>query len=211
MRPTVPVPFVVATLTAVLAGCGGSSSDAKDPAADSGRSTASAAPTVDPATVCPPKLARGDDPDGHGFGAQEDAQEQPTLPAPERAWTCRYDPVDSAQTQGGGTELAWVLHGRAAAVAAPELSALDDALQQVVPFADGSRVCTADLGPRWMVVYPGDDGLVGVVVDDYGCREVRLTDDPAATPPGEGEGDGTVPGVLDGGADVLTALGLGRG
>ncbi|GAA1809738.1 hypothetical protein GCM10009795_063900 [Nocardioides hankookensis] len=205
MRPTVLLPFVAA-LTAVLAGCGGSSSEAHDP----GAGPAATSPSVDPDTVCPPKLARGDDPDGHGFGTQEDAREHPQLPAPGQAWTCRYDPVESAQTPDGGTELNWVLHGPADAVAKPELAALTDALGQVAPFEDGDRMCTADLGPRWMVVYPGDDGLVGVVVDDYGCREVRLTDDPATMAPGAGEGDGTVPGVLDGGTAVLTAVGVGR-
>ena len=193
----------LAAITLVLTGCGGSD---PEKAADPPPSTAS----VEPDQVCPAKLARSDDPEENGFGTQEDATERPSLPSPQQAWTCQYDAVDAAQTADGGTEWAWVLHGTATEVTEAELPALTDALAQVVPFPDGDRMCTDDLGPRWLVVYPGSEGLVGVVVDDYGCREVRLTDDPASTPPGEAERDGTVPGVLDGGSEVLTALGLGR-
>ena len=213
MRRVILLPLAAATLAAVLAGCGGSAPDPADPVADPGGPASPAAsrtPSVDPADVCPPKLARTADPDGQAFGPQEDAQDQPTLPAPAQAWTCRYGAVGAAQTAEGSTEWAWVLHGRPAEVAEPELTALAEALGQVAPFADADRACTDDLGPRWMVVYPGSNGLIGVVVDDYGCREVRLTDDPASTPPGAGERDGTVPGVLDGGTEVLTALGIGR-
>jgi hypothetical protein len=53
-------------------------------------------------------------------------------------------------------------------------------------------------------------GRTGVIVDDYGCRDVRLTDNPHTTPPGADDQDGTVGGVLDGGAAILEALGVGR-
>jgi hypothetical protein len=49
-----------------------------------------------------------------------------------------------------------------------------------------------------------------VVVDGYGCRDVRLTADPHATPPGADDQHGTVGGVLDGGPAVLDAVGVGR-
>ena len=61
-----------------------------------------------------------------------------------------------------------------------------------------------------MVAYSHDGDLTGVVVDDYGCRDVRLTDNPHTTPPGAFDQDGTVGGVLDGGAAVLDALGASR-
>jgi hypothetical protein len=57
-------------------------------------------------------------------------------------------------------------------------------------------------------VYTHDGDLTGVVIDDYGCRNVRLTDNPHTTPPGADDQDGTVGGVLNGGAAVLDALGL---
>ena len=57
-----------------------------------------------------------------------------------------------------------------------------------------------------MVVYAHDGDLTGVVVDDYGCRTVRLTDKPHATPPGADRQEGTVGGTLDGGRAILAAL-----
>lgn len=61
-----------------------------------------------------------------------------------------------------------------------------------------------------MVVYSHAGDLTGVVVDDYGCRDVRLTDNPHVTPPGAGDRDGTVGGILDGGTAILHAHGVGR-
>jgi hypothetical protein len=61
-----------------------------------------------------------------------------------------------------------------------------------------------------MVVYNHDGDLTAVVVDDYGCRDARLTDNPHVTAPGADHQDGTVGGVLDGGAAILDALELGR-
>lgn len=61
-----------------------------------------------------------------------------------------------------------------------------------------------------MVAYSHDGDLTGVVVDDYGCRDVRLTDNPHTTPPGADNQVGTVGGVLDDGTAILDALGMGR-
>ena len=52
--------------------------------------------------------------------------------------------------------------------------------------------------------------LTGVVVDDYGCRDVRLSDDPHTTAPGADDQDGAVGGVLAGGTAILDAVGVGR-
>ena len=64
------------------------------------------------------------------------------------------------------------------------------------------RVCTEELGPRWMLVLSRSGDLTGVVVDGYGCRDVRLTDEPFTTVAGEG----AVEGVLTGPADLLPLL-----
>lgn len=57
-----------------------------------------------------------------------------------------------------------------------------------------------------MVVYSFEGDLTGVVVDDFGCRDVRLTDDPHDTAPGADGQEGTVGGVFGDGQVILKAL-----
>lgn len=57
-----------------------------------------------------------------------------------------------------------------------------------------------------MLVYATGRDLTGVVVDDFGCGDVSLTDDPFTTPPGAATQDGTVAGVLTGTDELLPAL-----
>jgi len=132
---------------------------------------------------CPRRLPLGDDPSGHGFGTEDPAEETPTLLEPQKAWVCAYQPMDAGTTSDRGATYRWHRVGRPDPVAAADLTGLRDALDDLVP-ADAEQACTADLGPRWMVVYSHDGDLTGVVVDDYGCRDVRLTDNPHVTPPG---------------------------
>lgn len=194
--------------TAVLALTGCDLPLASTPTADS--------PKVRPSELtdaggrpCPQELPLGDDPSGHGFGTEEIADELPTLLEPQEAWVCQYNPFDAGTPPNGGTTHGWRRAGQPTPVAAADLPDLQAALDDLAP-AERSRACTADLGPRWMVVYSHDGDLTGVVVDDYGCRDVRLTDNPHTTPPGADDQDGTVGGVLDGGAAILEALGVGR-
>ena len=158
---------------------------------------------------CPEELPVSDDPSGHGFGTEEVADELPTLLEPQEAWACRYRPVDAGSLPDGGTTSGWRRAGRPEPVTTADLPRLQAALDGLAP-AERGRVCTADLGPRWMVVYSHDGDLTGAVVDDYGCRDVRLTDSPHTTSPGADGQDGTVRGVLDGGAAILDALRVGR-
>jgi hypothetical protein len=169
-------------------------------------------PTVRPSELtdadgrpCPQELQIGDDPSGHGFGVEEPAKELPSLLEAQEAWVCGYNLVDHP----GGTSAGWERTGQPEPVAAGDLPDLQAALNDLALVEPGQN-CTADLGPRWMVVYAHDGDLTGVVVDDYGCRHVRLTDNPHSTPPGADEQNGTAGGVLDGGRAVLDALGLGR-
>lgn len=159
---------------------------------------------------CPQELPIGDDPSGHGFGTEESADERPTLLAPQEAWICQYDAFDDGTTASSGAIYGWRRAGRPEPVAATDLPNLQHALDNLAPADRSRRGCTADLGPRWMVVYSHDGDLTGVVVDDYGCGDVRLTDNPATTPPGADNQDGTVGGVFDGGAAILDVLGVGR-
>ncbi|WP_068107036.1 hypothetical protein [Nocardioides dokdonensis] len=158
---------------------------------------------------CPQELPIGEDPSGHGFGIEEVADERPTLLAPQEAWVCQYNTFDVGTTASGGAVYGWSRAGRPEPVAATDLPNLQDALDDLAP-ADRSGGCNDDLGPRWMVIYSHDGDLTGVVVDDYGCRDVRLTDNPTTTPPGADNQEGTVGGVLDGGAAILDVLGVGR-
>jgi hypothetical protein len=195
----------LATAVVVLTGCGPSSSDT--PTANE--------PTVRPAELsdaggrpCPKELPIGDDPSGHGFGIEEAANESPALLEPDGAWVCEYNTFEVGRTTNGGAIYGWRRTGQPEPLATAELPDLKAALDHLEP-ADRTGGCTDDLGPRWMVVYSHDGDLTGVVVDDYGCRDVRLTDNPHTTPPGADDQEGTVGGVLDGGAAILRAPGVG--
>ena len=158
---------------------------------------------------CPRTLPTEDDPSGHGFGTEEPATEKPALLQPDEAWVCRYNPDEVRRASSGGAVFEWRRAGQPQAVTDADLRDAERALGDL-ELADGSRLCTLELGPRWMLVYSHDGDLTGVVVDDFGCRDVRLTDDPHTTPPGADRQRGTVGGVLDGGAEILAALGVGR-
>ncbi|WP_460793530.1 hypothetical protein [Nocardioides pacificus] len=158
---------------------------------------------------CPQRLPIGEDPSGHGFGTQEVADRLPALLEAQEAWVCRYDTFDIDMTPSGGAAYGWRRAGQPDPVADADLPDLQAALDALA-IADRSGGCNDDLGPRWMIAYSHDGDLTGVVVDDYGCRDVRLTDGPHTTPPGADDQDGTVGGVLDGGPAILEALGVGR-
>lgn len=158
---------------------------------------------------CPQELPIGDDPGGHGFGVEAAAEKLPTLLEPQETWMCHYNTSDVGATPSGGTTYGWGHTGQPVPVAPSDVPNFQDALNDL-SLPDLNEACTADLGPRWMVVWTHDGDLTGVVVDDFGCRSVRLTDNPHTTPPGADDQDGTVAGVLGGGTAILNALGVGR-
>lgn len=137
---------------------------------------------------CPRRLPQTD---GPGLGTQEPAARAPSLPGADRAWVCEY-----AATAPG-----WPRQGPPREVGGRALDALEQGVADLRP-ADGMRMCTEELGPRWMLVLSHDGDLTGVVVDGYGCREVRLTDEPFTTVAGEGAFEG----VLTGSDDLLPLL-----
>jgi hypothetical protein len=194
--------------TAVLALSGCAQPEASTVSADEAEVQGSELTDAD-GRPCPKDLPIGEDPSGHGFGVEDAADEPPTIAEPQDAWVCRYDPSDVGTTSSGGALFEWRRVGQPEAVPAADLPDLHAAVDDLAVF-DGARACTSDLGPRWMIVYSRDGDLTGVVVDGYGCREVRLTDNPHTTPPGAENQDGTVGGVLDGGAAILEAVGIGR-
>lgn len=194
--------------TALLAVAGCDRSGTGTPAADHPDLRPSELSDAD-GRPCPKQLPMGEDSSVHGFGTEEVADELPTLLQPKGAWVCQYDTFDAGTTTGGGFVFGWRRVGEPQRIAAADLAGLQRALDNLA-LADPSGACTDDLGSRWMVVSSHDGDLTGVVVDDYGCREVRLTDDPHATPPGADDQDGTVGGVLAGGTAILDVLGVGR-
>lgn len=137
---------------------------------------------------CPRRLPQTE---GPGLGTQEPAAEAPSLPEADRAWVCEY-----AATAPG-----WPRQGPPREVVGETLDALGGRVAALRP-ADGMRMCTEELGPRWMLVLSHDGDLTGVVVDGYGCRDVRLTDEPFTTVAGEG----ALEGVLTGPDDLLPLL-----
>ena len=66
-------------------------------------------------------------------------------------------------------------------------------------------------GTAFSVVLADAGDLTGVVVDDFGCHDTRLTADPHSLPAGADGPGGAVDGVLQGGPRVLQVLGVGRG
>lgn len=149
--------------------------------------------------VCPATLP-GDPTENYGFGIGEPASDRLALATPEAAWVCGYATRDTGETANGAS-YAWERMGPAMPVPESALAGLTAALKELAP-APIDRACTAELGPRWMLVYSHGRDLTGVVIDDFGCSEVRLTDEPFTTPPGESTQPGTVRGVLLGPAGL---------
>jgi hypothetical protein len=192
---------VGAALVGTLAGGCGSTPVADAPTVHAGELAAHGG------HVCPRQLPDGRDRGGRGSGSEQDADVLPSLLTPESAWICRYEPVDRPRTADGRFPYEWVRARHVRRVDPSTVRRLTTTLHHLGLF-DGDRACTADLGPRWAVVYAHGGDLTGVVVDDFGCREVRLTSEPFTIPAGSADGEGTVRGALDGGFDLLEGLGL---
>jgi len=174
------------------------------------------APQFDPAAageyaasdgeVCPQEQPQ--EPGTSGFGTEKPASSTPNLRPPERVWVCQYAPdLGPFNDQQGQRLITWTLEGGAVEVGASDVDAFADALAAVAPGdRDPEQPCTADLGPRWMVVAETAGDLTGFVVDDFGCGDLRLTDDPWSTEPGAARQPGTVPGTFREGAADLSDL-----
>lgn len=156
---------------------------------------------------CPGNLPRQEDA-GDGLGTQDSATESPSLPLPEAAWVCRYEPVELGPgPDGDGDSYDWALTGPAIEVNARDLETLGALIGKLSP-ADAERSCRANLGPRWLLAYSAGDDLTGVVVDEFGCGDIRITDEPFENPPGDATQEGTVSGVLSGPGSLLQRLKL---
>lgn len=155
--------------------------------------------------VCPRQLPAGEDPHGRGFGTNDSATAKPSLLNPESAWVCRYLPVQAGPgPDGDGARFVWQREGEPKPLSRARLATAVAHLSQLQPQGDVN--CTSDLGQRLMLVYLHARDLTGVVIDDYGCRSVRLTNDPFSRAPGDPGQEGTVPGRLRGPAQLLDEL-----
>lgn len=201
---------MVAVLAVTLAGC----TSAQAPTEPT--TTPATAPTVGQPTptlrdevaahdgkVCPTVLPRTEQ--NHGFGTELPAAAAPTLLAPEAAWVCRYDPRDTpTDASADGATFEWVRAGGPVDLDATLLPELARQLTYLVrPDPQG---CNDDLGSRFALVYTHGSDLTGVVVDDYGCRAVRLTDEPFETVPGESTTEDVAPGLLAADPGLLSQL-----
>jgi hypothetical protein len=98
-------------------------------------------------------------------GAGDPAGASPDLRLPDRVSVCRYELSDDE----------WRLDGEPVEAWGEPLAAVAHGLRGLEP-ADPGRMCTQELGPRWLVVWDDASGRTGAVVEGYGCRDVRLTD-----------------------------------
>ncbi len=84
---------------------------------------------------------------------------------------------------GRGSGGAWVTPSRSIG---EQLDAAEGELDALEP-APVHQMCTADLGPRYVLVLSSGGDLTSVVLDDFGCHTVRVSDDLHETAPGEGD------------------------
>ena len=153
---------------------------------------------------CPDKLPRASR-ETYGFGIEQAADATPALWKPQRAWLCQYGSKNVAPKDSNGAWYEWVRVGAPRRLDPQELQAFSTSIAALsVPASD--RACTDDLGPRYLVSYTYKTDLTGVVIDDYGCGDIRLTDDPFTTVPGDPSQVGTVKGVLTGPSALLHEL-----
>jgi hypothetical protein len=152
---------------------------------------------------CPHVLPRAPR-ETYGFGTEASASSGPELKSPREAWVCTYGAKDVSSRGDNGAWYEWVL-GEAHRLDAEELSAFTEAAKGLVP-RSASQMCTDELGPRYMVSFVSAEDLTGVVIDGYGCGDVRLTDEPFVTVPGDASQSGIVSGVLSGSRALLESV-----
>ena len=184
-----------------LTACGNEADTAHDPSTHTSSPTASESTPV-AAPKCPAGLgpANADD----APEAVEPATELPDLGMISTAWLCAYSPKVGS---GSGEEESqpWESMSEAVELTGPELETLQNAVTGM-SIPPKLQACTMDLGPRSLVLMQVDGGTVGLVMDHFGCRSVRLTSDPESAAAGTTSDLGTVTGVLNPGDELRTLL-----
>lgn len=144
---------------------------------------------------CPVRLPFPTDDSGHGFGTSTPATTEPTFMTPDSAWVCQYGNT-IVGTNDAGTVMEWKLNDSIRRLDDAHLARVGAELADITLLDRKGRGCTQELGPRWLLVTAVDGDLTGVLVDGYGCQDVRLTDDPFSNSAGDPQAGATVPGVL---------------
>lgn len=170
-------------LLAVLAGCSSPSADRPTKAVDE--------LAAHDGRPCPEKLPQATK---QRSATDEPATSTPTLPTADAGWVCVYTP------RGG-----WTLTDRARRLDAAETDGIARLVADLTP-EEKDQVCSSDLGRRVMVVLSARGDLTGLVIDDFGCRTVRMTDEPFTTVPGDATQGGAVSGTLTPSATLRSAL-----
>lgn len=185
-----------------LSACSGD--DPTEPAPQ--ESGAAGEPGASDGEVCPAVLPQGDDLGPGGIGTVEPATAAPELPVPEAGFVCLYDAVAASPEESGEEEIyQWARSGAPVEAKKKNLEALSVELAELAPPAP-DKTCKTKADERWLFAYTSGEDSIGVVVDDFGCSQVRLSDQPSVTPPGEGQESGTVPGVLLGEYGLLNQI-----
>lgn len=197
---------VVVALIVMLSACSESAGDG--PAVDP------PAKAIDELTLhdgqfCPKRLPVAPQ-ETYGFGTDDRATALPAFPPFDQAWVCAYQTRDIAPRGANGAWYEWARTGSPRQLAPEQVDSLAASFDELELIPGGDYACSADLGPRYLVSTVWERDLTGLVIDDYGCRSVRLTDDPFVTIPGEATQPGTVKGVLQPPDTLLAELGLGR-
>lgn len=187
----IPSSIVALVLAVGLAACSNGSGSSSEPAADDrARSTAEPNRITRP---CPDELPQAISSAGE---MSRVAKRKPRLPRPQRAWVCVYRAANATDpSRPAGATLRWVRRQAPVRVEHDELRTYQRELDRIEP-ADDGRVCRSDLGPRYVLAYADGAEVLGVIVDDFGCQDVRLTDSIEAS----------VPGVLQSSPRLLRAL-----
>lgn len=167
--------------------------------------TTAPTPAAEDREKCPDRLLGPDGTSGD-FGLPSAAPRSPSFEMPDRAWVCSYEPKNgTSDDTAAPITYTWTRFGDIHPVGATELSGLIASLGELVPVPN-DRACRLDLGTRWLLVLERDDTLTGVTVDDFGCGDALMTDDPFTTAPGTAKRKGTVSGALNAPPSLLQQI-----
>ncbi len=174
------------------------------PAPSTATATAAPTPASEDREKCPERLLGPGGTTGD-LGGPNAAPRSPSIATPDEAWVCSYGAKDDDPDGDGATTYSWIRFGDIHPVASSDLPDIVASLGQLVPVPD-DRACRLDLGTRWLLVLERDGELTGVTVDDFGCGDVLMTDDPFTSVPGDARQKGTVGGALNAPPSLLTQL-----